>query len=223
MSIPVTVALVDDHQLFRKGMAAILNASEQLSVIAEASNGHEMMQLVRGGTLPQVVLLDLEMPVMDGMQTLTALSKEAPETRVILLTMHSDDRFVLHFMESGAHGYLLKDAHPEEVELAIKKVAQHGFYFNDAVSRVMLKGLKQKNEALPELPGNAKLNEREIDVLKLICLEMTTQEVADKLFLSPRTIEGYRKSLLEKTGAKNTAGLVLFAVRSGLVSVDPGA
>ena len=154
---------------------------------------------------------------MDGMQTLTALRKRDPEAKVILLTMHTDERFVVHFVESGANSYLLKSTNPQEVEQAIVKVHESGFYFNDAVSQAMLKGLQKKTQETPELPGGEKLNEREVEVLKLICMELTTPEIGEKLFLSPRTIEGYRKKLLEKIGAKNTAGLVLFAVRAGLV------
>ena len=220
MSNNIRVALVDDHQLFRKGLAAILNAAEGLEITLEAGNGHELLTALKADTAVDVIVLDLEMPVMDGMQTMVELKKDFPEAKVILLTMHTDDRFVLHFMESGANGYLLKDSHPAEVEEAIRKVASSGFYFNDAVSHVMLKGLKNKQETLPVLPGNESLAEREVEVLRLICMELTTPEIADKMFLSPRTIEGYRKKLLEKTGAKNTAGLALYAVRAGLVETN---
>jgi len=217
MSNIIRIALVDDHELFRKGMAAILNANENLEVISEAGNGHDFLQGLAEGNPPDVVLLDLEMPVMNGLQTLTQLRKQMPDIKVILLTMHSDEKFVLHFMESGANGYLLKDSKPQEVEAAILKVAKSGFYFSDAVSHVLLNGVKQKNQSPPTLPGQEPLAEREIEVLKLLCLELTTAEIGEKLFLSPRTIEGYRKSLFEKTGARNVAGLVLFAVRIGLV------
>lgn len=212
----IRVALVDDHRLFRKGMAAILNVAEGMAVILEAENGYQLLEEMDGGLQPDVVLLDLEMPVMDGLQTMTALRQRNADAKVILLTMHTDERFVLHFMESGANAYLLKDTHPEEVERAIRKVMETGFYFTDAVSKTLLKGLTQKKNAPPELPGNESLTEREVELLKLICLELTTNEIAERMFLSPRTIEGYRKKLLEKTGAKNTAGLVLLAVKLGI-------
>lgn len=217
MSKPIKVALVDDHQLFRKGLTAILNANPKLVIVLEADNGHSLLEQLDDAPKPDVFVLDLEMPVMDGMQTLTALRKRDPEAKVVLLTMHTDERFVVHFMESGANSYLLKSTSPQEVEEAIVKVHEAGFYFNDSVSQAMLKGLQKKNQDTPSLPGGESLAEREIEVLKLICMELTTPEIGEKMFLSPRTIEGYRKKLLEKTGAKNTAGLVLFAVRAGLV------
>ena len=216
----IKIALVDDHQLFRMGMAAILNNTEGFEVVMEAENGHDLLSKLKSEPWPDVVLLDLEMPVMDGMQTMLELRKINKDARVILLTMHHDDRFVIHFMESGANGYLLKDSHPTEVQLAIKKVANGSYYFNDSVAEALLKGLKSKNKDLPALPGMGSLVEREVEVLKLICMEMSTPEIAEKLFLSPRTIEGYRKKLLAKIGAKNTAGLVLYAIRTGLITAD---
>ncbi|NOQ72820.1 MAG: hypothetical protein GQ574_12490 [Crocinitomix sp.] len=127
---------------------------------------------------------------------------------------------ILHFMESGANGYSHKNTHPQEVEEAIIKVATSGFYFNDSISEILLNGVQKKKEPLPVLPGGETLNEREIEVLKLICLEQTTTEIGKNLFLSPRTIEGYRKQLFEKIGAKNVAGLVIYAIRAELITVS---
>jgi len=215
MTQPIKVSLVDDHKLFRMGMSAILNAAEGIEVLAEAENGGVFMGQLAEGKIPDVVLLDLEMPDMDGMEVVEALKRKGSETKVILLTMHNDDRFILHFMESGAGAYLLKDAHPVEVENAIREVATKGFYINDHVAQTMVKGLKQKREA-PTKPGEQyELTEREMEVLQLICQELTTPQIADKLFLSPRTVEGYRKTLLKKTGTKNVAGLAILAVKQG--------
>ena len=216
----IRIAIADDHELFRKGMAAILNVNSKMEVVIEAENGLELLKALKETSDPDVVLLDLEMPVMDGFKTLEEIKNRNSEIKVILLSMHSDERFVLHFMESGANAFLHKNTSPQEVESAILKVMESGFYFNDSVSKTLLKGVQKKNTALPNLPGNVSLNEREIEVLKLLCMELTTAEIADKLFLSPRTIEGYRKQLFEKTGAKNIAGLVIYAIRMGLVSVD---
>lgn len=202
MKANTSIALVDDHRLFRKGMAAILNATEGFSVSIEAGNGHELLEILKERPLPDIVVLDLEMPGMDGMQTLTELRKLAPESKVILLTMYEDECFVVHFMESGANGFLLKDAHPSEVELAIRNVATGSYYFNDTVSQALLNGLKSKKQEFPAMPGRESLAEREVIVLKLICLEMNTPEIAKKMFLSPRRIEGCRKKMLQKTGAK---------------------
>ena len=221
MKTPISVALVDDHRLFRVGMAAILDAAEDMTVILQASNGHELLEQLADGAMPDVVLLDQEMPVMDGIHTLKALQKDHPALRVIVLTMHQEDAFIAHFMEAGAQGFLFKDALPTEVEAAIRKVAEGHVYFNDAVSAALLKGLQAKSTGHTWQPDTGEsLSEREIEVLRGICQQWSTQEIADKLFLSPRTIEGYRKTLLEKTGAKNSAGLVVFAIRYGLFTVE---
>ena len=142
MSKDITVGLVDDHRLFRVGMAAVLDAAEGLSVTVQAGHGRELLDQLSESTPPHVVLLDQQMPVMDGLQTLKALQKEHPSVRVVILTMHQEDSFITHFMEAGAHGFLFKDAHPEEVAAAIRKVAQGSLYFNDAVSMALLHGLK---------------------------------------------------------------------------------
>lgn len=218
MEQKINIAIVDDHALFRKGLASILNAHPDMEVIIEAENGALFLDEIKTSNTPEIVLLDLEMPVMNGFKTMEVLQKRYPDINVILLSMHSDDRFVLHFMESGANGYLHKDTDPQEVESAILKVMKSGYYFNDSISQTLLKGIQKKNKQAPLIPGVEPLTEREKEVLKLLCMEHTTAEIGEKLFLSPRTIEGYRKQLLEKTGAKNIAGLVLYAVRAGIIS-----
>ncbi|MEL6536130.1 MAG: response regulator transcription factor [Bacteroidota bacterium] len=220
MSEVISIGLVDDHRLFRIGLATVLNANQDMQVVLQAENGHQLLQQLKEQPLPDVILLDLEMPVMDGMQTMIELRKVYTEVPVLLLTMHQEDSFVIYFMESGANGFLFKDAHPDEVDSAIRKVVNGGFYFNDAISAALLKGLKNKPQTAPSLGDAPALAEREIEVLKLICMELNTQEIADKMFLSPRTIEGYRKKLLDKTGAKNTAGLVMYALKKGVVNLD---
>ncbi|MEL7338873.1 MAG: response regulator transcription factor, partial [Bacteroidota bacterium] len=143
------------------------------------------------------------------------IQTQYPEAKVLILSMHQDDQFIVHLLEQGAHGYLLKDTELEELENALESVQDNGFYFNDRTSRAMLSRLTRRQKIKPTFGQVDPLSERETEVLKLICEEFTTAEIADKLFLSPRTIEGYRNRLLEKTGAKNTAGLVVFAARQG--------
>ena len=218
----ITLGLVDDHRLFRKGLRAIFADTEDIEVILEASNGNELFELMKK-EVPQALLLDLEMPGMDGKATLEILRRDFPEIKVVLLTMFKNEEFMLHFMKSGAHGFLLKDAHPEELEQAIRKVMQTGFYLSDTVSRVMLQRLEDFEQGtVGSTPGKIQLAERENEVLQLICQELTTAEIAEKLFLSPRTVETYRKRLLEKTGVRNTVGLVLYASKNGLIQeTDP--
>lgn len=211
----ISVALVDDHVLIRAGLSQIINKNDGLNVILQASNGAEFLSQLKNEPV-DVVLLDIDMPVMDGKATLEILRKEQPELKVIMLTVHDHNSFIVNMMEAGAHGYLLKDTQPEEVIRAIRGVIDDGLYFNDRVSRALLGKISQPKSTHSALTQDS-LNQRELDVLSLICAEKTTREIADHLFLSPKTIEGYRKSLLEKTGAKNVAGLVLYALRYGIV------
>ncbi|MEL7534590.1 MAG: response regulator transcription factor [Bacteroidota bacterium] len=208
------IALVDDHKLFRKGMKALLEEIEGIEVIFEAANGQELLDHM-AEQQAEIILLDLEMPVMDGVTVLPKIQSGYPDTKVLILSMHQDDQFIVHLLEQGAHGYLLKDTELEELEDALESVKENGFYFNDRTSRAMLSRLTRRQKIKPTFGHVEPLSERETEVLKLICEEFTTSEIADKLFLSPRTIEGYRNRLLEKTGAKNTAGLVVFAARQG--------
>lgn len=215
METNIRIALADDHQLVRFGIALILKSEPNFMVVQEAANGKELLDGLPVSR-PDVVLLDLEMPVMSGKETLKAIRATNPELRVLILTVHQNHAFIYQMMELGANGYLVKDAEPEEMLKAIRKVYRDDYYFSEPVSRAMLKGISGSGAlATNKLPEHG-LTGREIDVLKLICQERTTPEIGEALFLSPKTIEGYRKVLIEKSGVRNMAGLVLFAVRHGL-------
>lgn len=211
----IRVGIVDDHELFRKGVIGILDP-ERFQVTLEAENGQEFVDRL-GGAAVDVVLLDLEMPVMDGIEACRQARERFPELKILILTMHRAPHFMIHMMESGANGYLVKESGPDELEEALERVHRTGYFFNDTLSRAMLLKLEGGSRKVPKRTFNNELSERETEVLKLICRELTTPEIADKLYLSPRTVEGYRKQLLEKTGARNTAGLVLWAVRQGVM------
>lgn len=211
----IRIALVDDHQLIRAGLARLLQLEDGINVVAEAPNGKVFLDALASQPV-DVVLLDMDMPVMDGKATLEQLVSHYPSIKVLVLTVHEHDSFIVHMMEAGAHGYLLKDSEPEEVVTAIRTVAKDGIYFNNRVSNALLKGLSRTNAPHATNLGES-LNQRELDILTLICKEYTTSQIADELFLSQKTIEGYRKSLLEKTQTKNVAGLAVFAVKNGLI------
>lgn len=214
----ISIALVDDHVLFRKGLAAVLKTFESIEVVHQASNGVELLEMLKNVEV-DVVLLDLEMQGMDGMQTTKKLNETFPEVKIIILSMYDDDHFIQHLMELGANGYLLKDTEPEEVIIAVQSAYENGFYFNERVSKVVINGLIKKNKVKPVFRGNVKLSPRELEVLALICQEQTNVEIGEQLFLSSRTIEGYRNRLLEKTNTRNTAGLVVFALKNNLVEL----
>lgn len=214
----ISIAIVDDHSLVRTGLKLILKQYEDVNVTVEASHGQEFIDALNDNHV-DIVLLDLEMPVMDGKEVLKHLTEKYPKVQTIILTMHQHDSFIANMMELGANGYLLKESKPEEVIEAIRTVKKDGIFFNPMTSKALLG--KVIGDKSSEQPWNAHhtetLNQRELDVLKLICAEHTTNEIADKLFLSPKTIEGYRKKLLEKTGSKNVVGLVKYAIKYKLV------
>ena len=215
MSTIIRIAIADDHKLVRSGMVMILRENPKFVVVQQASNGRELLDGI-AQSKPDVVLLDLEMPVLGGQDTLVEIRKLYPNIRVLMLTMHNNEAIILQMMELGANGYLIKNTEPAEVVKAIYKVMEAEFYFSEEVSKAMLHGIS--NPALKNAQGveGHGLTEREVDVLRLICKEYTTTEIGEALFLSPKTIEGYRKALMDKTEAKNMAGLVLFAIRHGL-------
>lgn len=215
MERQIKLAVVDDQHLFRKGLISLIGEFDELQVVAEASNGSELLDQVRINK-PDVVLLDLEMPIMDGIETTVNLNKKYPDIKVLILTMHNDEEIILHLIEKGAHGFLLKDNSIETIVDAIYAVTESGYYFNDHISKVMVKGLMKSQKIKPGFL-DAGLSEREIEVVKLICKEYTNREIADKLFISVRTVDGHREKILQKTKAKNTAGIVMYAVKHNLL------
>ena len=189
-----------------------------MELVFEASNGNELLTKLER-TQVDVLLLDLDMPDMDGIDALKALRPQYPDLGVIILTTYSDSKMIAYLMELGANSYLLKDTDPETLERAIVSVSREGYYFTKNVSQAMLTGLKGQMRKKPTLKNNVSLTAREVEVLELICQENTAKEIADKLFISPRTAEGHRRKLIEKLGVKNTAGLIVKAIKEGIVDV----
>lgn len=212
----IKIVIADDYKIYRDGLKVGLSADENLEVIAEADNGEDLLKVLETVS-PDVIIMDLKMPIMDGMEATKAVRKKYPAIKVLVVTMYEDDKFIIHLMENGANGYLLKNAEPDEIRKSIYALHENGYYFNDLVNKALLKKLVLKNNLKPSFNQNIELTEREQEVLKLICEEKTAAEIGKEIFLSPRSVEGIRQRLIEKVGVRNSAGLVMFAVKNGLV------
>jgi two-component system response regulator DegU len=209
----IKIAVVDDQFLFRSGVVALLKEYDQLKVIIEASNGRELMDQLKRQT-PHVVLLDIEMPEMNGLETVIQLKKKHPSLKVIILTMHNEEEFIFDLMTKGAHGFLPKDKSVDEVVDAIYSVVETGKYYNEQIMEAMVNGSKNivKNQHLNVL------SDKEVEVVRQICRQKTNKEIGELMGVSIRTVENYRTSALLKTGTKNTAGLVVYALKNKLIS-----
>lgn len=212
----IKVAIADDHKIFRKGVILSLRHYSNIKFVLEADNGEELLNHLDEAK-PDVILMDLRMPVKDGIEATKFISKHYPNIAVIVLTMHEDDRFVTHLMENGANGYLLKSTDPAEIKKAITDVVSKGYYLNNFVNRILLKRAHNKTKSIPSLNNDFPVTDKEKDVLRYICMEFTSQEIGQKMEISPRTVESIKERLMERFGVKNTAGLVFFAVKNNLV------
>ncbi|MDB5190665.1 MAG: DNA-binding response regulator [Segetibacter sp.] len=212
----IKVLITDDHALFRTGVKASLSHYPDIEFLGEAENGMQLLNLVKF-LHPDVILLDIQMPIMDGIATLPEVRKVLPDVRIIMLTMNDDVSMISKLMEIGANSYLTKNSDSETIYEAIKTVHTKEFFFNEYTNKAMLSGLRSKRMIETSLPDDAELSEKEIQVLRLMCDEKSTKEIADIVDISPRTVEAIRDRLKIKTGAKSTAGLILYAVKHGIV------
>ena len=215
MSI-IKVAIADDHKIFRKGVILSLRQYTNIKFVLEAENGEELLMGLPDAE-PDVVLMDLRMPVKDGIEATKTISKQYPALHVIVLTMYEDERFVSHLMENGANGYLLKSADPAEIKKAIVEVMARGYYLNNFVNKVLLKKSHARTKSIPSLTNEVVISDKEREVLRLLCMEFTATEIAQKMEISPRTVEAIKDRMMERYNVKNTAGLVFFAVKNNLI------
>lgn len=213
---PITIAIADDYKIYRDGLKLCLSADSNLQLLFEAENGEQLLQQL-DQQRPDVVLMDLKMPVIDGVEATKQIRKKYDGIKVLVITMYDSDKFIIHLMETGANGYLLKNAEPAEIIKAVYTVVENGYYFNDLVNKALLKRLVMKNNLTPSFKKNIELTNQELDILKLICEEKTLAEIGTLTGLSLRSVEAIREKLIEKIGVRNTAGLVMFAIKHGVV------
>jgi len=217
----IKVVICDDHVLYRAGVKTALSAKKDVKVVAEADNGMHLLNLLK--MMPvDVILLDIQMPIMDGIATLPELKKNFPEVKTIMLTMMDDHSMITKLMELGANSYLTKTSDSEIIYEAIKTCFDQEYYFNTLTNKALLSNLKQRNLPVSQklAQEEARLNDKEITILKLMCEEKSTKEIAEMVELSPRTVEAIRDKLKVKTGAKSTAGLIMYAVKHKLIDEE---
>jgi DNA-binding NarL/FixJ family response regulator len=212
---PIKVAIADDHTLFRAGVKTALSMKKDIEMIAEADNGMQLLNLLKH-IEPDVILLDIQMPIMDGIATLPEIRKLYPHVKVIMLSMHNDHSMISKLMEIGANSYLTKNSDSETIYQAIKTCFEQEFFFNELTNKALLTGLRTKKME-PNAPDDVQLSDKELRILKLMCEEKTTKEIADIVEISPRTVEAIRDKLKTKTGSKSMAGLVMYAVKNGIL------
>lgn len=215
---PIRVIIADDHVLYRAGVKAALKQKPDIEIIAEADNGMHLINLLK--TIDaDVILLDIQMPIMDGIQALPEIKRVCPNAKIIMLTMMDDQSMITKLMEIGANSYLSKTSDSEIIYEAIKTCFEDEYYFNTLTNQALLANLKERT-GQPftfQSPQDVVLNDKETAVLKLMCEEKSTKEIADLVDLSPRTVEAIRDKLKLKTGAKTTAGLILYAVKHKII------
>jgi DNA-binding NarL/FixJ family response regulator len=214
----IKVGIADDHQLFRQGMTSLLGEFEGLTVMFQASNGQEIIdQLCDVKVQPDVILIDLKMPVLDGIEATQIIRKKYTHIKIIVITMYSEEEMITYMIENGANGFLQKNEDIEKVVDAIFSVHENGYYFNDQVSKAMIKKMVKCQKIKPHFLKDVSLSEIELEIVKLICRENTNREVATKLSLSTRTVDHHRERILKKIGARNIAGIVMYAVKAGII------
>jgi len=210
--LPLQIVLVDDHRLFRSGIAALINKLPQYKILFEAGDGDELMRKLTPKLKPDILLLDINMPKKNGIVTAEWMRNTYPDVKVIVLSMYEDAEKVLQMVKLGVKGYLLKDAEPAEFENALKKVSEGEVYYPDFVTRHLVQNFNHQAEKI-------KLNNREVEFLKLAGSELTYKEIADQMCISVRTVDGYRDQLFEKLQIKSRVGLVLYAIKNKLIEL----
>jgi DNA-binding NarL/FixJ family response regulator len=213
------ISIVDDHAMVRKGLASLINLFPNYKVLFDAGDGKEFINLLKPLHIPDIVLLDISMPGMDGYMTAEWLRVNYPEIRVLALSTMDSDTAIIKMIKLGAKGYILKDAHPSELKLAFDEVFSKGYFYNEMVSRKVLQSVNLLVNENSDINAFMKLTDREHQFVKLACSEKSYQEIATEMFVSERTVDGYRDALFRKLSVGTRVGLVIYAIKNGLVKI----
>lgn len=221
MQPPIRIILVDDEELFRKGILFLLEREKNIEVVFEASNGEQLIDYLKNSNdYPDIILMDLNIPFLNGVEATKIIHKEFPVIKIIALTSYNTKSFIANMINVGASSYLVKNATPQEMVYTVNEVYEKGFYYNDNVMQVIQENILSWDKVVHKSRFDSDfLTKREKEVLQLICQQDSTTEIAEKLFISPRTVEGHRNNLLLKTDSKNIAGLVVFAIQHKIIDL----
>ena len=211
-----TVAIADDHSLLRSALAKLINTFENYSIVIEADNGKDLRNKIQDQAIPDIVMLDINMPEMDGFETTQWLHKSYPQIKILALSMLSDEKSIIKMFRLGAKGYLLKNTDPEELKKALDSLMDKNVYLSEYVSGKLISGLDQDQEVPVK---ETVLNEREKEFLRWTCSELSYKDIAEKMFLSPRTVDDYRQSLFAKLKVHSRVGLAMYAIKNGIVDI----
>lgn len=221
MNDKIKIGLVEDQLLFREGIKAILAAEPSFEVVFESADGHSVIEKLEANVIPEVMLVDLSLPAKDGkefsgLDVTRVLLHRFPEMKILILSVHNDESFMARLIEQGAHGYLVKDSDPREVFEAIISLHTKGLYINEKTLKAIQHNMGKKIKPPKAVP---EISKREAEVLHLTCLQYTAEEIAEKLFISVKTVNGHRNNLLQKTGSRNVTGLVMFAIKNQIIEL----
>lgn len=215
---PINIVIADDHEIFRDGFRVMINKFPEIKILGEAENGQELLELV-DQLQPDVVLTDIRMPVMDGIEATRLLVNRPRPANIIALSMFDEDNLIIDMLEAGAKGYLLKNAHKDEIIEAIRTVNKHKTYYCNHTSAKLMQMIAKSKFFPARQKEKPSFTARETEIIRLVCQQLANKEIADKLNLSIRTIEGYREKIQEKMDVRNTAGIVVYAIREGIFEI----
>lgn len=207
------VIIVDDHGLLSQAIGELVNQFQEFETVARFGNGQEVIQALKTGTETDLILMDVNMPLLNGIETTQQISRDFPDIKVLALSVEEDEKTIIAMLKAGAKGYLSKDIPSDLLEEALKATIKNGYYYTANVNHALMESLNKKDE-LDEL------KEREVEFIKLACSDMTYKEIADQMFLSPKTIDNYRDAVFSKLNVKNRIGLVLFAIKNGIYKIE---
>lgn len=211
----IEVAIVDDHTLLRNALAKLIDSFEDFSVLFQAENGEELKEKLRRKLIPDIILLDVNMPGMNGFETAEWLFRNHPQVRILALSMFSDENTIIRMLKLGAKGYIMKTAEPEELQLALNSVMEKNFYLSEYITGKIVGGLNKNMEHPDELA----LSDKEVEFLKYSCSDLSYKEIAEKMYVSTRRVEDYRNALFEKLKVRSRVGLVIYAVKNGIFEI----